>query len=205
LAGDFEHASIMIRHAFDYFRDRGVVVESVIYHLFWSFEQVFVRFRAENTADKNLDAALPVYNPQDSIEKLTGKILAAALEICNYINSNSRQQEMRLEVSLLSYIDKNISNPMLNLNAVSSAFGLSERTVQNLIHKTAAKTFFEYIDQKRMKIAYSLLTESAIPVNDIALKCGFALPNSFYKAFKRHFGFPPTDLRKNDPNTPPHP
>jgi AraC-like DNA-binding protein len=199
LAGDFEHSSIMIRHAFDYFRDRGIVAESVIYHLFWSFEQVFIRLQAEYTADKNLNFSLPVYNPQDSIGELTEKIILAALDICNYIKSNNIRQEMQLGASLISYIDKNIPNPMLNLSTVSSHFGLSDRSIQNLIHKTVAKTFFEYVNEKRMRMAYTLLSESAIPVNDIAAKCGFSLPNSFYKAFKRHFGFPPRDLRKNEP------
>jgi AraC-like DNA-binding protein len=199
LAGDFEHSSIMIHHAFDYFRNRGIVEESVIYHLFWSFEQVFIRFHAENIADKNLIFSLPVYNPQDSIERLTEKILTAALDICTYIKSNKARQETRLAASLVSYIDENIPNPMLNLSTVSSHFALSDRRIQNLIHEATAKTFFEYVNEKRMKMAYTLLSESAIPVNDIAAKCGFSLPNSFYKAFKRYFGFPPRDLRKNDP------
>jgi AraC-like DNA-binding protein len=197
LAGDFEHGSLMIRHAFDYFRDRGIVAESLIYHLFWSFEQVFIRFRAENVADRNLNFPLPLYNPQDSIEELTEKILLAALDACEYVKSSKARQEMRLAADLVSYIDKNIPNPMLNLSAVSSHFGLSDRRIQNLIHKSAAKTFFEYVNEKRMKTAYTLLSESAIPVNDIGARCGFSLPNSFYKAFKRYFGFPPRELRKN--------
>jgi AraC-like DNA-binding protein len=86
--------------------------------------------------------------------------------------------------------------PPLNLCAVAAAFGFSERYTQSLILKYTAKSFFEYIDKKRMKMAYSLLSESSMSVNDIAAKCGFSLPNSFYKSFKRHFGFPPTDLRK---------
>ena len=196
LAADLEHASLMIRHSFAQYQDRGFIEESVIYHLFWSFEQVFIRFQAEYTEDKDFLFALPVYDPSGSIEDLTEKILTAAAIICNNIEKSSRRQEMELTASIMAYIDENIADPMLNLNGVSANFSLSERYTQSLIRKASAKSLFEYVDQKRMKMAYSLLSESAISVNDIALKCGFSLPNSFYKAFKRHFGFPPTDLRK---------
>ena len=196
LAADIEHAKLMIRHSFEQFLNHGFVQESVIYHLFWSFEQVFIRIRAENAADKDFHFVLPVYDPLDAIEVLTEKILVATQEICGHIEKSSRRREMELSACIMTYIDENVADPMLNLNSVSSAFGLSERYTQTLIRKSTAKSFFEYADQKRMKMAYSLLSESAIPVNDIGLKCGFSLPNSFYKAFKRHFGFPPTDLRK---------
>ena len=198
LAADFEHASLMIRHSFENFLDRGFVRESVIYHLFWSFEQVLIRIRAENSTNTDFEFNLPVYDPQDTIEKLQEKILEAALAICNNMEKSSRRRDMELCSSVMAYIDENITDPMLNLSIAAGAFGLSERYTQTLVRNSTAKSFFEYVDQKRMKMAYSLLTESALPVNDIALKCGFALPNSFYKSFKRHFGYPPTDLRKPD-------
>lgn len=34
-----------------------------------------------------------------------------------------------------------------------------------------------------------------LPVHQIATNCGFALTNSFYKAFKRRFGTSPSALR----------
>jgi AraC-like DNA-binding protein len=199
MAADTEHAYLMIRHSFDYFQDRGFVQEPIIYHLFWSFEQVFIRIRAENAVDKDFHFILPVYDPYNTIEVLTEKLLAAAGEICANIEKSSRRREMELRAAIVKYIDENISDPMLNLSAAAAAFGFSERYTQSLILKSTAKSFFEYIDQKRMKMAYALLSESGMSVNDIAIKCGFSLPNSFYKSFKRHFGFPPTELRKPVP------
>jgi len=196
LAADYEHAALMIKRSFDSFQNRGLAPESAIYHLFWSFEQVFVRIRAENVKDADFQFTLPVYNPHDSIEELAENLLAAASAICANIEKSNRRREMELSASIISYINENIADPILNLSKVASAFSLSERYTQALIRKSVDKSFFEYVDQKRMKMAYSMLTESAMSVNDIGVKCGFALPNSFYKAFKRHFGFPPTDLRK---------
>jgi AraC-like DNA-binding protein len=196
LATDIEHASFMIRHSFDQYKDRGFVHESVIYHLFWSFEQVFVRIHAENSADPEFHFDLPVYDSQNTIEELTEKILLAAAAICNNIEKSSHRRKLELNMSITKYIDENITDPMLNLSTVSAAFGLSERYTQAIIRSHTSKSFFDYVDQKRIKMAHTLLTESSLSVNEIAVKCGYALPNSFYKSFKRHFGIPPTELRK---------
>jgi AraC-like DNA-binding protein len=49
------------------------------------------------------------------------------------IEKSSRCREMELSVSIITFIDENISNPMLNLSSVAAAFGLSERYTQKLI------------------------------------------------------------------------
>ena len=201
LTCDNEHALLMIRHSFEQYLDRGYVQESVIYHLFWSFEQVFIRIRDENAADEDFNFTLPIYDPLNTIEELSEKILTAAAAICDYMEKNNNKQDVEFNAAIIAYIDSNVTDPMINLSSVSAAFGLSDRYIQAIIRKSTARSFFEYIDQKRMKMAYSLLTESNISVNDIAVKCGYALPNSFYKSFKRHFGFPPTDLRKSRGNS----
>jgi AraC-like DNA-binding protein len=196
LEADLEHASLMIKHAFGEFRNKGITAEQVLYHLFWSFEQVFIRFGAEIKPDKGIRFTMPVYSPQDSIDDLTEKLIASAAEICAAIRNSHNQSEMELSQKIIAYIDDTISNHMLNLSAVAEHFSLSERYVQNLLRSATAKSYFEYVDQRRMKMARVLLEESSLSVNDVAARCGYALSNSFYKSFKRHFGFPPTELRK---------
>jgi AraC-like DNA-binding protein len=127
---------------------------------------------------------------------MTEKIVNSVEEICGCIDRAHKQKEAALTASLMSYIDQNLSNPMLCLSGAASEFALSERSTGNMVKKFSGKSFFEYVDQKRMKKAYALLSESDMPVNDIALRCGFTLANSFYKSFKRRFGFPPTALRQ---------
>lgn len=46
-----------------------------------------------------------------------------------------------------------------------------------------------------MARARELILSTDLPVNQIASSCGFALTNSFYKAFKRRFGTSPSALR----------
>ncbi|GHT56280.1 hypothetical protein FACS1894109_04740 [Spirochaetia bacterium] len=200
LAADFEHASIMVRRAFASL-DWHSATEPVLYHLFWSFEQVFIRIKGENILNDMGLFTPPDYSASDTVEDLLAKILAASERICEYIKSSNKQKETRLSLSLMAYIDKKTMDPTFCIAMAASEFGLSEDLIQNLIHRSAGKTFFEYVDQKRMKKAYDLLLETDKTVNDIALECGFALVNSFYKAFKRYFGYAPSTLRVNRENS----
>jgi AraC-like DNA-binding protein len=198
LAADFEHASVMVRRAFTAMSG-GCPAEPLVYHLFWIFEQVFVRIQAERILGEDQDLVVPEYSAADTLEQMVEKIVNSAGQICACIDRAHKEKEASLTASLMAYIDRNLSNPMLCLAGAASEFGLSEASAGNLIKKSQGKSFFEYVDQNRMKKAYALLTESDMPVNDIAQKCGFSLPNSFYKSFKRHFGFPPTALRRLPP------
>jgi AraC-like DNA-binding protein len=195
LAADFEHAAIMVRRAFAAMSG-ACPPEPLVYHLFWTFGQVFVRIQAERILGEDQEPAAPEYSAADTLEQMVEKIVNSAEQICGCIDRAHKQKEAALAASLTAYIDENLSNPMLCLAGAASEFGLSEGSTGKLVKKHSGKSFFEYVDQKRMKKAYALLTESDMTVNDIAQKCGFALPNSFYKSFKRHFGFPPTVLRQ---------
>jgi AraC-like DNA-binding protein len=195
LAADFDHAAIMVRRAFAPMSG-GCPEEPVVYHLFWTFEQVFVRIQAERILGEDQEFATPEYSAADTLEQMVEKIVNSAGQLCGCIDRAHKQKEASLTASLMAYIDRNLANPLLCLAGAASEFGLSETSTGNLVKKFSGKSFFEYVDQNRMKKAYTLLAESDMPVNDIAQKCGFALVNSFYKSFKRHFGFPPTLLRQ---------
>lgn len=53
----------------------------------------------------------------------------------------------------------------------------------------------EYIRRRRLSRAALQLTRSDIKVIDIALTCGYETPEAFSKAFKRTFGFTPSEAR----------
>jgi AraC-like DNA-binding protein len=197
LSADSEHASAMISRAFDHF-DRYCSGESALYYLFRSFERVFVRIKAEKILEEPPIFLPPSYESADSIDQLREKILKAAGEICSRIKQSNFRKEAILSSSLISYIDKNISNPMLNLSIAASEFGLSDNAAGALIYKVLGRSFFDYLNSRRMEKAHALIIESKIPINDISRQCGFALTNSFYKAFKRRFGCSPSVLRTRD-------
>ena len=54
----------------------------------------------------------------------------------------------------------------------------------------------EYVLERRLEAAARLLVQgAALPVKEIAILSGFADPNYFAKAFRRHYGLSPTEFR----------
>jgi len=55
----------------------------------------------------------------------------------------------------------------------------------------------QFINEERLALAYSLLTETDKYIIDIALEVGFRHQSSFSTCFRKKYGFPPTQLRNN--------
>lgn len=57
-------------------------------------------------------------------------------------------------------------------------------------------TVTEFISQSRLEKAKRLLEETAMPVDEVALECGFGSRNAFYKLFRAHLGMTPKEYRE---------
>ena len=56
-------------------------------------------------------------------------------------------------------------------------------------------TVTDFIAKSRLEKAKRLLEETASPVEEVALECGFGSKNAFYKLFREHLGMTPKDYR----------
>lgn len=80
----------------------------------------------------------------------------------------------------------------LTIGEVAEQATLSEYHFFRLFKSVYGITPHQYITRKNMEHAHHLLKNGYGPVSLIALKLGFADVFSFSKAFKKHFGFPPS-------------
>jgi AraC-like DNA-binding protein len=80
---------------------------------------------------------------------------------------------------------------------VSDHFSLSERYLSSLIREQTGKNYADYILEIRIEEARRLLSDSDMPINDIAKQVGYDLPNSFYKTFKNYTGLSPSQYREH--------
>jgi AraC-like DNA-binding protein len=80
---------------------------------------------------------------------------------------------------------------------VAEHFNISKPTLQNVVKNLTGETVSSYIENKRLKKAWELLTAGCSTLADVAKESGFASLNSFYKTFKRVYGFPPGKAAKN--------
>lgn len=73
--------------------------------------------------------------------------------------------------------------------------GLSEAHMLRLFHREVGKTFRQHLRDVRMTRAADLVKQSAQPVKQIALECGYSNLCNFYHDFKSVHGMTPRDAR----------
>lgn len=85
----------------------------------------------------------------------------------------------------------------LTLEGVAHIFGFSPAYLSRMFQKYAGINYKTYLLDLRSEAGYRLLMNTEIPVGEIALECGFPDSRSFAKAFRRRYGMPPAEYRKN--------
>jgi AraC-like DNA-binding protein len=74
-------------------------------------------------------------------------------------------------------------------------FSISPPTLQKMVKSITGQTFLVYVEKQRLRMAYEMLSGGDHTIQETAAECGFANANSFYKAFKRVYGYPPSNIR----------
>jgi AraC-like DNA-binding protein len=95
---------------------------------------------------------------------------------------------------ILDYINEYLYNPELYSTMVLDHFDISQPTLQKLMKIVTGKTFLVYVETRRLTKAYEMLQTGNHTIQEVAAQCGFSKADSFYKAFKRTYGFPPSDI-----------
>ena len=92
---------------------------------------------------------------------------------------------------ILSHFKENVSLQQLATHCLVSPFHFS-RTFKTITTLSP----HQYLSKVRLAHAKVLLTETQLPVSDIAYDCGFNSPEHFVTAFKQYFKINPSFLRK---------
>src|SRR6187431_1096791 len=83
------------------------------------------------------------------------------------------------------------------LENIAEQFELSSRQIRRIIQKELGVPPIQLLVTRRLLLAKQLLTETALPVTDIAFASGFSSLRRFNDAFTRRYDMPPTRLRKH--------
>lgn len=84
----------------------------------------------------------------------------------------------------------------LSLSALSRLCGLNEFKLKKYFKQVFGTTVFGMLQEERLKAACCLIKEGEKNISQIAYKLGYAHPQHFHRAFKKRFGFTPTELVK---------
>jgi AraC-like DNA-binding protein len=81
-----------------------------------------------------------------------------------------------------------------SLDNLARAFGVNTSKLMALFKKVFNKSIFEYLSELRMDYALELLQEKDYMVTEVARTLGYKNPNHFSTAFKKQFGFCPSQV-----------
>lgn len=82
------------------------------------------------------------------------------------------------------------------LETIAKEFALSSRQIRRIIQKELGVSPIQLLLTRRLLLAKQLLTETKLPIIDVAFASGFASLRRFNDAFSTRYGMPPTRLRK---------
>jgi len=99
-----------------------------------------------------------------------------------------------LTLAARRYLDRNYAQP-LSLEDVARALDVSPFYLSHVFSEENDFSLIAYLTTVRMEKARELLQAGAKNVSEVARGVGYENSNYFSKVFRRHFGFPPSELR----------
>ena len=102
----------------------------------------------------------------------------------------------RLADLIMLRMDEGLADEGAGLEEIATKFGLSSRQLRRIVQQELGVSPIELIQTRRLLLAKQLLTDTRLPVIEIAFASGFSSLRRFNDAFSRHYRMPPTRLRK---------
>lgn len=96
--------------------------------------------------------------------------------------------------NVLAFIEENLGQP-LTLAELAAQATLSEYHFARMFRQSTGLAPHQYVMQRRMEKAKALVQNTATPLTDIALACGFNSASHFSNRFRSATGMTPSQLR----------
>ena len=101
----------------------------------------------------------------------------------------------RLVDSIAECIEQNIGENWIDLNGLSSEFGVTPQYISNIFKKYKDENIKDYISKLRLAKAKELLRDTELPIKEIANQLGYVGEIGVIRLFKKYEGITPGDYR----------
>jgi transcriptional regulator GlxA family with amidase domain len=99
---------------------------------------------------------------------------------------------------VLDYIQNHLEEPLPTTKTLSKMFGTNEFTLKENFRNLVKTSIYQFYNTERLKKSHTLIEKTSIPLKEIALISGFTNYTNFYKAFKKKFKYPPSELKREN-------
>lgn len=131
----------------------------------------------------------------DTRNKLKGVYSRKNEEVKSISAPKLEGKDEKLLRKINKYIDENLSEPTLNVDAMSDYIGLSRSQFHRRIKDMLGISPSDYIRNVRLQKATEMLRDSDIEISQIAFSLGFNSQSHFSTFFKRFTGVSPSEYR----------
>lgn len=98
-------------------------------------------------------------------------------------------------INLRKFLNKNYSNPDLNLDYISNYFGFTPQYLSIVFKNEFGELFVNYITKLRIEKSKELLITTRKKIKEISFECGYYYPSYFIKVFNKYTNMTPLDYR----------
>jgi AraC-like DNA-binding protein len=144
-----------------------------------------------------LDIYVPVYEPGSQDAFFNHWFPQCFRDIAKRIEGHQEKSINKFGRQVVDFINEHLYDPDLYITMVTDHFNISKPTLQKLVKNISNQTFLAYVEKHRLSKALEMLSTQNHSINEIASRCGFSNTNSFYKAFKRNYGYPPSEIQSH--------
>jgi len=102
----------------------------------------------------------------------------------------------RIAQLIVQRLEEGSLDEQAGLEAIADQFELSSRQIRRIVQKELGVPPIQLLLTRRLLLAKQLLTETSLPIAEVAFASGFASLRRFNDAFTRRYGMPPTRLRR---------
>jgi AraC family transcriptional regulator, regulatory protein of adaptative response / DNA-3-methyladenine glycosylase II len=102
----------------------------------------------------------------------------------------------RIAQLIVQRLEEGKLDEQAGLEDIADQFELSSRQIRRIVRKELGVPPIQLLLTRRLLLAKQLLTETALPVTEIAFASGFSSLRRFNDAFSTRYRMPPTRLRK---------
>jgi AraC family transcriptional regulator of adaptative response / DNA-3-methyladenine glycosylase II len=92
-------------------------------------------------------------------------------------------------------IEEGMLDDGAGIEAIATRFGWSSRQIRRMITRELGVSPIELVLTRRLLLAKQLLTETTLPIIEVAYASGFSSVRRFNDAFSTRYGMPPTRFR----------
>ena len=108
----------------------------------------------------------------------------------------SLSEDEELATRMMNAITKNIDNPDYTVDMLASDVAMSRASLYKKSSTMLGITPNDFMRNVRLKQAETLLSDSSMPISEVAERVGFSTPRYFSQCFRQMYGVTPSEYRE---------